>query len=276
MLGAPDQVRAHVSRRRRRPWIPVVAGAVAALAVAAGVTAAVHRAPAAPSPLSAVTSALARTSAQSYTFSVRSIARTPKQELNSDLVSGAYDPSRHLGSERLVSQAGKQTRKAQSRFLGTYVYTSVYSAAGFGKLWDKSPLAAAEATPMPPGDLYSFASDQAVSPAELTPVLRSAGTAVHEAGAASGPGWTGTRYAFTASLSDGQQSVSGTVDVDRQGQVRRMTTTTQRRGKAGGKPFVTTGRDIGFGDFGAPVRVTTPPAGQVKYTSGMPYWGFYF
>jgi hypothetical protein len=76
MLGAPDQVRAHVSRRRRRPWIPVVAGAVAALAVAAGVTAA------APSPLSAVTSALARTSAQSYTFSVRSIARTPKQELN--------------------------------------------------------------------------------------------------------------------------------------------------------------------------------------------------
>jgi hypothetical protein len=31
-----------------------------------------------------------------------------------------------------------------------------------------------------------------------------------------------------------------------------------------------------FGDFGAPVRVSAPPASQTKYTGGEPYWGFYF
>jgi hypothetical protein len=55
-----------------------------------------------------------------------------------------------------------------------------------------------------------------------------------------------------------------------------MTTTTAIRGQVGGKVFVTTVRDIRFGAFGSPVRVTTPPDSQVKYSSGTPYWGFYF
>jgi hypothetical protein len=57
--------------------------------------------------------------------------------------------------------------------------------------------------------------------------------------------------------------------VDMQGRVRRlMTTTTQKSG-------LTTYRDLTFGDFGAPVLATAPPASQVQYTSS-PYWGFYF
>ena len=98
-------------------------------------------------------------------------------------------------------------------------------------------------------------------------LLRSAATA-RDAGPASGPGWTGSRYAFTARLST-RSSLSGTVYVDKQGRVRRLVTTTTQ---AGG---VTMYRYLAFGDFGVPVPVTAPPAGQVQYT-GRPYWGFYF
>jgi hypothetical protein len=270
--GSEDQ---RHPRRRRRAWLLAMAGAVA-VALAAGITAALLSAPAAPSPLSTVTTALTRTSQQSYTFSLETTVRIPKRELSSDLVSGAYDPGRHLGAELLTARPAGQAKRAQIRFIGVYLYTSVSPASGFGKLWDKSPLAAATAAAMPPGDLYGFASDQTVSPAELTVVLRSAGTAVHDSGAVSGPGWTGIKYTFTASLYGGQEPVSGTVDVDQGGRVRLITTTTEEGQQAAGRILLTTSRDITFGDFGAAVRVTTPPASQVKYTSGTPYWGFYF
>jgi hypothetical protein len=56
-------------------------------------------------------------------------------------------------------------------------------------------------------------------------VLRSAGT-VREAGSASGPGWTGTRYVFTVRFPEGQQSLTATVELDQQGRVRRLVTIT--------------------------------------------------
>jgi hypothetical protein len=268
--GQPD------SRRRRRLWALAAGSAVAAAALAVGLTAALHRAPAAASPLSAVTSALARTSARSYTFSLATTVRSSSKEVNSDLVSGAYDPGRHLGTERLTAGSAGRTERAQVRFIGAYVYTSAWPASGFSKLWDKSPLTAATAAGMPPGDLYGFVSDQPVNPAELNAVLRSTGTAVHDSGSVSGPGWTGTRYTFTANLDDGQESFRGNVYVDQPGQVRRMTITAERREQAGATPFSTTVRDITLGHFGGPVQVTTPPASQAEYTSGTPYWGFYF
>jgi hypothetical protein len=263
-------------RRRRRTRVLAVAGVVVAAALAAGITAALRVAPAAPSPLSAVTSALSRTSTQSYTFSLGTTARTPKKDLSSDLVSGAYDPRQHLGTELLTASAAGPARRAQVRFIGPYLYTSVTPGDGFGKPWDKTPLAAATAAGMPPGDLYGFASDQTVSPSALTVVLRSAGTAVRDSGPVSGPGWTGIKYTFTASLYGGSESITGTVYVDQQGRVRRLMTTTTQGKQATGQVFLTTDRDITFGDFGAPVRVTPPPASQVKSTSGAPYWGFYF
>ena len=148
---------------------------------------------------------------------------------------------------------------------------------GFGKLWDETPVKAAAAGAMPPGDLYGFVSDQPVSPAALTVVLRAPGTAVRDAGPASGPGWSGTRYSFTARLDGGRESVTGTAYVDQRGRVRRLLTTTAEQGAhAVGKTLLTTDRDITFGDFGAPVPVTTPPVSQTKSTTGQPYWGFYF
>jgi hypothetical protein len=268
--GQPD------SGRRRWWWALAAGSAVAAAALAAGLTLARPGTPATPSPLSAVTGALAQTTARSYTFSLDTTVRSSRQELNSDRVSGAFDVRRHLGTESLAAGAAGQTRRAQSRFIGAYVYTTVFSASGFGKLWDKSPLAAAAAAGMPTGDPYGFVSDQPFSPTELDVVLRAPGAVVHDSGPVSGPGWTGTGYTLTASLSEGRESVRGTADVDRQGRVRRITTTTEERGQASGKVSITTVRQVTFGAFGVPVRVIAPPASEVKYSSGTPYWGFYF
>ena len=91
---------------------------------------------------------------------------------------------------------------------------------------------------------------------------------MREAGSASGPGWTGTRYVFAVPFPEGQQSLTATVELDQQGRVRRLVTITTQGN-------VTTDRDLTLGDFGAPVRVTAPSASQVIYTS-RPYWGFLF
>jgi hypothetical protein len=124
---------------------------------------------------------------------------------------------------------------------------------------------------------YGFVSDQPVSPAELSRALLSAGT-VRDAGSADGPGWTGTEYTFTASISGGP--VSGTVYVDRQGRVRRLVTITPEgnaipEGTGLPEGRVTVDRDLTFDDFGVQAAVTAPPASQTEYTS-YPYWGFYF
>lgn len=269
------------SRRLPRPsrlQTIVAAGAVAVVAVAGGVTAALHTTPAAdPSPLAVVTGALARTSAGSYTFSLDSSVRLGQKELSSDGVSGSFGSGHRLGTEQVIARSAGRTSRAQIRFIGAYLFTSVVPGSGFSKLWDKSPLAAVAGSAMPPGDEYGFVSDHPVSQDELNVVLRSAGASVRDSGAISGPGWKGTKYTFTAPLYGGRQSVTGTVEVDQQGQVRQLTTlTTVTKVRSIQKALITTYRDITFGGFGAVFRVTAPPASQTKYTTGEPYWGFYF
>ena len=273
----PQQDSAARRRPSRRRTYALTAGAVAVAAVAAGVTIALQPGPAAPSPLAAVTAALARTSAQSYTFSLDTAVHfAGRRTLNSDTVSGAFDPQHNRSTELLTTRSGGQTQRAQIRFIGASLYTSVSPGGGFGKLWDETPVKAAAAGAMPPGDLYGFVSDRPVSAAALTVVLRAPGTAVHDAGPASGPGWSGTKYTFTARLYSGRESVTGIAYVDQQGRVRRVLTTTTEQGARAGKTLLTTDRDITFGDFGAPVPVTAPPPSQTKSTTGQPYWGFYF
>lgn len=216
---------------------------------------------------SAVTSALTKTSAESYSFSVESTTRLNGRDVIHDEASGLADSRRKIGTESLTARFGKEDGKI--RYIGDYVYTWVSSGVKLpvkGKSWDKSPVPAPGAAVNPNGP-YGFASDQPVSPAALSQVLRSAST-VRAAGRASGPGWTGTAYTFTASLPGGPQTVTGTIDIDQQGQVRRLVTvTTNRR--------ITTDRTIVFSDFGTSARVTAPPASQTMDT-GTPYWNFFF
>jgi hypothetical protein len=273
--GGPDVVRdrdAAVRQRLRRPRRRVLVAAGAAVA-AAGVTAALLAASAghAPSPLAAVAGALAKTSAGSYSFSLDSVVRFRGREMYSDVVSGAFDPRHGLGTELLAVQRPQGPVTAQIRFLGRYVYTREPGSSVLGKPWDKAPVPPVAADGIPPRyEIYGFVTDRPVSPAELSAALRSAGT-VREAGSASGPGWTGTRYVFTVRSPQPPQSLTATVDLDQQGRVRRLVTLTTQ-GRQGN---VTTDRDLTFGDFGAPVPATAPPASQVAYTS-RPYWGFLF
>jgi hypothetical protein len=265
--GSPRGARAQGATMRRarghRPALALAAAAVVALAAAATLLAAC--ASSAPSPLAAVMGALAKTSAESYSFTLASRVQAEGSERNWSVVSGAFDPRHELGAESVTTFFAQRTVRAQIRFIGKYVYTWISHGSRFptiGKPWDKASAAATR----PPYDPYGFVSDQPVSPAELSRVLRSAGTARDE-GSASGSGWTGTKYAFAAHLSE-RDSVSGTMYVDQQGRVLRLVTIATEGG-------VTTDRNLAFGDFGALVSVTAPSISQVKYTH-TPYWGFFF
>lgn len=216
---------------------------------------------------SAVTSALTITSAESYSFSVESTARFNGRDVLHDEVSGLADSRHKIGTESLTTLFGK--REGKIRYIGDYVYTWVSSGVKLpvkGRSWDKSP-APPPGAAVNPNSSYGFASDQPVSPAALSPVLRSAST-VRAVGRASGPGWTGTAYTFTASLPGGRQTVTGTLDIDQKGQVRRLATVTTNR-------TITTDRTIVFSDFGTSARVTAPPASQTMDTR-TPYWNFFF
>lgn len=263
-----------VARRGRGPRMMralVSAGAMAAVAAAGAAVGLLARSGSAPpSPLAAVTGALAKTSAASYSFSMDSTVRFAGREMHSDLVTGSIDPRRGHGTELLTSTlAAQSTVTAKIRFVSKYVYTWVSPGPGretLAKPWDKAPV---PETGTRANGAYGFSTAQPVSPAGLLAVLRSAAT-VRDEGRASASGWTGTKYAFTARLS-AAESISGTIYVDKQGQVRRLVMTDTE----GLKHRLTQDRDLTFGDFGAPVPVTAPPASQVEYTS-KPYWGFYF
>jgi len=270
--------RRHPRHRQVRVLAAVVTvGAMVAAASVAVLLRARPEEPAATSPLDALSSALARTAADSYSFSLDTTVRVGERNRGSEAASGVVDPGRHLGMEQLVARLAGRTTLARVRFAGAELYTLVPSGSGFGKPWDESP-AAGMSGAMPPGDLYGFASDRPVSPEALAVVLRAAGVTVHGGGTVSGPGWTGIRYTFAARLYGGLDTVTGTVYVDQQGHVRRLMTVTAEEGAAviGKPPPLVTERDITFADFGVPVRVTAPPPGQVKQTSGEPYWGLYF
>lgn len=262
----PAARRRHRRLHQRVP-VPVTAAVTGVTAALAASACSAPSASHAPSALAAVTSALARTSADSYSFSLDSTVRYKGREVHSDVVSGAFDPGPGLGTEQLTSRAAQHPKTAQVRFIGSFVYTQVSGSGALGRPWDKAPVPPARADGMPSYDVYGFVTDRPVSPAELAVVLRSAGT-VRQDGSAAGPGWTGTRYAFTARLHGRAESVSARVYVDQRGRIRRLETiATQGR--------LTTERDFTFTHFGAPVLVTAPPASQVKYTS-TPYWGFLF
>jgi hypothetical protein len=259
-------------RQRHRPVLRRMLVSAGVAAVLAGATAALLAASATPAPtaLTAVTSALARTSADSYSFSLDSAIQVRGHRVHSDVVSGAFDPRHGLGAESLASTRAKQGPvTAQVRFIGRYMYMRVSSGPGaLGRPWNKAPVPSAAADGMPPEyEVYGFVTDQPVSPAEFSRVLRSAGT-VRDEGPASGAGWTGIKYVLTAHFPQVRQSVTATVYVDQQGRVRHLVTITTQGA-------VTTDRDLTFGDFGSPVSATAPLASQVKYTS-RPYWGFLF
>jgi hypothetical protein len=249
----------------------LAAVAAAVVAAVAGVTAIALAAPGsqAPSALATVRSALAGTSAASYRFQIDTEVPSLAHLVAPIAVSGAFDPRHQAGTELLTTRSKKQPETMQIRFIGKYVYAWVSGTETLGKPWNKAPVPPADADGMPSDDpyFYGFVTDEPVSLAGLSSLLSAAGE-VRKTGPADGPGWSGTSYAFTANIPGGEESVTGTIDVDRQGHVRQLVIITRQR-------KITINRQITFADFGAPVPVTAPAASQVKYTS-TPYSGYYF
>jgi hypothetical protein len=190
---------------------------------------------------------------------------------------GAFDPVRHVGEETLPLDP-RIPAVSEIRYIGNYVYeylTAPSPGLSDGKPWVK--LNAPPPTFPTQNNEHSVIQDGLaflpndvmggpVTPYNLLTVLESLGT-VQEDGPVSGPGWTGTRYSFTATVedfiaaSDIGRPERGTVDVDQQGRVRQLVLTTVVQPPFKDLESVTS--DITFSDFGAPVPVTVPPANKI-------------
>jgi hypothetical protein len=252
-------MRARSRKRVVRARAVLAAGLAGIVAVAAAITLSAIRAPSAQAQ---VTQAASRTAAQSYQVSsvLTTGARPPVT------ISGEFDPARDVGEET-TSQG------LQIRFVGNYVYVPLTGA--LRKAWDviqPAPLPAGKLWLRGPAPRLSGDASAALvllgsaipgvgqfTPQDLLTLLESA-SQVRQAGSASGPGWTGTAYTFTATTTLGGPShlvvaTSGTVDVDQQGRVRQLNAT-ETLG-----PTVLKVRTT-FGDFGIPVSVSAPPASQ--------------
>jgi hypothetical protein len=107
------------------------------------------------------------------------------------------------------------------------------------------------------------------NPQDLLAVLKSLST-VRKDGPASGPGWKGTKYSFSAPFNDFiTGTVQGTADVDQHGRVRQITLTMVL--DAASVSFTgikNIAYDLTFSDFNASVSVTAPPAKQVYAAAG--------
>ena len=279
LRGVREQAAArHRHRPRMRVLVPAgaVAGVVAAAATLLGTPVADP-----PSALAAVTRAMVKTSAQSYRFTMNGSLTLPSVRLAQHFaLTGAIDPRHERGTELATGGPLRGTHDyatEQLRFIGRNLYTWVSPASGLGsvaKPWDEAPIPAPDTRASPGSELRGSTFEQPISPAELLGALRSA-AAVRYAGPASGPGWTGSKYAFTAHPAGSPAvTVAGTADVDQQGRVRSLDTTTTVRTRHR-NPAQTETEDLTFGGFGGPVQVTAPPASPVKQTT-TPYSEFGF
>jgi hypothetical protein len=279
LRGLRDRQAPARRRARYRTRALVSAGAVAiaagAAVLATTLTATVVSAPPA---LAAVTAAAAKTSAEGFHVTMKAVTTEPvARGKGSTLVlpwgiTGEFDPSRSVGEETVtlnhtptqVLYVGQQMYVHQSTPLSQPPKKAPASAPHPGTkpwielaIWPRQSATAIAVSP-------DFAQ-QSVNPTALLGLLKSVGTVTDE-GPASGPHWTGTKYGFSVTAPKDTAGASGTVDVDGQGQVRRMLVTLTFA--AGGGVNFTCTEDVTYSDFGAPVTVTVPPASQVDRFSG--------
>jgi hypothetical protein len=180
------------ARRTRRGAVLSAGIAVAA----ASVTAVMLTIGSAPPALATVTSALTRTLTQSYHLGEQDSSyyiwngriRYPAHYT----CASEADPVRHLAASSCSN--GLRTRE-----VGGYTYLYITDPVDHpGRHWERIPTASL-------GDLPSIGSFSAATPQQMLAEIKKADK-VTVAGPASGPGWTGTRYAFSASPGRGSNS----------------------------------------------------------------------
>jgi hypothetical protein len=251
--------RVHHRRRRRRALVPAVAaiGAAGVLAAVAVATSTVT----APSPASAherVAAAITRTAQDGYR--IRAITSGTKPgDSGTSVYQGVYDPAQRAVRMVVVTpDTGHVTIHLDGQVYVQIPAEQVGRQPGMPKRarWFLRTIGDPDAGS---SALAQFGQRALLSPQQTLELARSAGD-VREVGPVSGDGWTGTRFAFT--LTDRYSRLTGSVDVDGAGMVRRLeftsTSTDTAHGVAGTLHWVLT-----FWDFGIRERVTLPPDSQV-------------
>ena len=252
LLGGFAAVRRrHRSRRTRRSAVLATGIAMAVASVAAVML----TAGSAPPAYAMLTSALSRTLTQSYHVSEQnsyySVVNGQIRNLHRYTCTTKTDPVRHMEATTCPSNYDSTYRE-----VGGYIYFySPVTTATHGKHWWRQLV-----TSLPPPPCCAVNGFISAGPRQMLAEIKEAAT-VTVAGSASGPGWTGTLYAFSAPLKAGT-ALSGTVTVDRQGRTRALVLTQRMPG--GAKVVVMT-QSLTFSDFGAPVSVAPPPADQTYF-----------
>ena len=95
---------------------------------------------------------------------------------------------------------------------------------------------------------------------------------MHEKSRVSGDGWSGCRYSSELTADKRGMRVTGTVDVDRAGRVRRLEVTDRLTASAG-RTAGTLRTVMEFRDHGAHETVSAPPASQVTRAPDAPIEG---
>jgi hypothetical protein len=234
--------------RRTRRIAVLSAGTAMAAALVTALT--LTTAGSAPSARAAVTSALTRTLTQSYHLTEQGsnyfisngrVTHGPHYTCTS-----VADPVRHL-------EATSCPNGAMIRTVGRYRYYYYADVPVHDKHWARTPVTC-------PGQAAPIGGFTTATPQQMLAEIKKAAK-VTVAGPVSGPGWTGTRYAFSKTTPAAKKKLKlrGTVDVDKQGRARALVLTI---GLTGATQVTGETRFLTFSDFGAPVTVIPPPADQ--------------
>lgn len=254
----PEKAGQRLLQRNYRPGrghrqLTAAITAAAGVAVAGASVTAVTLIGSAPPALATVASALTRTLAQSYhlTGQVSSYTIWNNGRIRYPgrftCVSEA-DPVRHLA-------ASTCSDGLRERDVGGYRY--IYDAHPDYQP-DRHWTAAPNGNP-DPGMTSAYYDFTSATPQQMLAQIKKVDR-VTVIGPVSGPGWSGTRYAFSATQG-ADTKISGTVTVDQQGRARALTLTTRTTSSS---DIVTVDTQaLTFSDFGAPVTVTRPPADQI-------------
>lgn len=275
--GLLRAVRSRHTRRRRSRALMLAGGAATVAGTAAVALLSVDVATAQPA-LAAVTGALSRAEAESVHMDLTVTASPALSNEPTPLhITGELDLKRNTGQETISN--GWQTRIVNGNAWTKILPSQTKQYQTGGKLWTTIPKSAAE-DELPyktaGGELaWDFNSSRPFNPQAILAALNSYANALKSEGPVSGPGWTGTRYAFTVSHPQGTgnlvDSITCTIDVDSQGQIRHLVQTTVF---ATGGGSSTAGKqtykgDFTFSDFGVRLSVTPPPANETDPDIGV-------
>lgn len=256
------KVRRRVRRQRvrRRVLVPSLAALTTAGVIAvAALVASVATGTGTPSAQARVAAAAGRTATEGYRVRIVSTKSDKAPALSSatQIAEGVFDPARRTGRLLLQGQG------LEVRFVGDLVYMELPAGArSDGKRWLAERRSLDPDVAMPAFVQLTKLAWQ--DPQQALVRLRSA-AAVHEQGRVAGDGWRGRRYFFELTDDkDGKRGtrVTGTVDVDQSGRVRRLEATDRLTTDAG-RTVGTLRTVMEFRDYGAHETVSAPPAGEV-------------